>query len=258
MLLMLSGCAAPWQQLDEVAAQGGLSKRIIAGSEFDEVVYRRALAAAAGPLIVFLEGDGLPWAGPKTVSADPTARNPIGLRLALETPGNVAYLARPCYQEFTHGRGCDSALWTQKRYAPEVVVSMASAIRALDSKGTTPIWLVGYSGGGTLAVLIAPRIASVERVITVAADLDTDAWTAVHHYIQLTGSLNPAQLAPLPARIQQVHLYGGHDVNIAPGTIQRFSEGQPSASTLRLASFDHVCCWVRDWPQIWENLAVAR
>ena len=49
------------------------------------------------------------------------------------------------------------------------------------------VTFVGYSGGGVLAVLIAERLDNVAGVITVGANLDTDAWTEHHGYLPLTG-----------------------------------------------------------------------
>lgn len=253
------GCAAPWQRLDSIAARGGLEKRIVIGNEFPEVAYERKSARAApGPLVVFLEGDGLAWSGRTQISADPTPRHPTGLELALATPGKVVYLARPCYQEFTRVPGCSAADWTSDRYSTRTVMSMAAAITSLDPNGASPIWLVGYSGGGTLAVLIAPYVTRLERVITVAGNLDTEAWTRNHGYLPLTGSLNPMSLPPLPARIRQLHLSGARDTNVKPETVQRFAALQHHAVVLSLAEFDHVCCWTQHWAKLWDEIQSQR
>jgi dienelactone hydrolase len=254
-LLLLSSCAAPWHRLDNLAAHGGLYKRVVSGAGFDEVVYERhSDSAPTRPLVVFLEGDGRPWAGPREVSRDPTSRHPVALALALQTPGNVAYVARPCYHEFAQGSGCSPVDWTSDRYSAQTVASMTAAILTLDPGGTSPIWLVGYSGGGTLAVLIAPHLPRAELLVTLAANLDTQAWTRLHGYLPLSGSLNPTDAAPLPARIRQLHLFGGRDGNIPAGTSQRFVAAQPNASARQIEGFDHVCCWVEHWPEIWDEI----
>jgi hypothetical protein len=255
LVLMFAACAAPWRRLDNMAAHGGLHKRVVSGAGFDEVVYERHTdSAPAGPLIVFLEGDGRPWAGPREVSADPTSRHPIALELALRTPGSVAYVARPCYHEFVRDSGCSPVDWTSDRYSARTVARMTAAILTLDPGGTAPVWLVGYRGGGTLAVLIAPHIPRAERLVTLAANLDTEAWTRTHGYLPLTGSLNPSDVAPLPAWIRQLHLFGARDANIPPGTFQRFVAAQSNASARQIEGFDHVCCWVEHWPELWDDI----
>ena len=79
--------------------------------------------------------------------------------------------------------------------------SMASALRRYLSRGDIDrlVWL-GYSGGGTLAMLLAPRFDQTTDVVTVAANLDIDAWTDRHGYSRLSGSLNPAR-QPRAARV---------------------------------------------------------
>jgi pimeloyl-ACP methyl ester carboxylesterase len=254
--LLLGGCAAPWQRLDAIAMQGGFQKRIVSGRDFAEVVYQRPWAnGSSGPLIVFLEGDGLPWSQPRRISSDPTTRHPVALELAIQTPGQVAYLARPCYQEFVHAAGCSPASWTSERYSAQIVASLSAALMALDPGGIQPIWLVGYSGGGALAVLIAPHVPAVERVITVAGNLDTEAWTKKHGYLSLSGSLNPVTAGALPTRIRQVHLVGTRDTNVLPEFTQRFAAVQTNAHVRAFEGFDHVCCWVERWREIWSDIA---
>ena len=52
--------------------------------------------------------------------------------------------------------------------------------------------LIGYSGGGVLAMLLAEQFPATQAVVTVAGNLDTDAWAIEHGYSPLRGSLNPA------------------------------------------------------------------
>ncbi len=258
LIALMGGCAAPWQRLDAIARHGGLDKRIVRGNGFDHVVYERPATvrvpgSPAEPLIVFLEGDGLPWASPERPSADATARDPIGLALALATPGRIAYVARPCYHEFARASGCSPADWTSGRYSLRVIASVAAVIAALDADAA-PLWIVGYSGGGALAVLAAPRLPRLEQLVTVAGNLDTEAWTTMHGYLPLSASVNPATTAPLPASIRQLHLYGTADRNIPPGTAIQFVARQPNARARAMAGFDHICCWTRAWPNIWADI----
>lgn len=113
--------------------------------------------------------------------------------------------------------------------------------------------LVGYSGGGTLAVLTAPRLQGVQAVVTVAANLDIHAWTAHHGYLPLTQSLNPTDMAertPWP----QIHLRGDHDEVVPEATLTRYFATHPFDVEWRYPRNDHVCCWREQWPEIVERL----
>ena len=55
--------------------------------------------------------------------------------------------------------------------------------------GAAKVILVGYSGGGAIAVLLAARRLDVAGVITVSADLDLAYWTQRDGLAPLSGSL---------------------------------------------------------------------
>jgi pimeloyl-ACP methyl ester carboxylesterase len=74
----------------------------------------------------------------------------------------------------------------------------------------------GHSGGGTLAVLLAARLPETVAVVTIAANLDTDAWAAYGGHQDLSGSLSPASCPPLSQQIQQRHYAGGKDRVVPP------------------------------------------
>jgi dienelactone hydrolase len=139
-----------------------------------------------------------------------------------------------------------------------VVASLTVAITHFAGGGAfDSIILVGHSGGGTLATLIAPRVPLVTEVITIGAPLDTSAWTQWHGYLALDESLNPADLAPLPARIVERHLIGTRDTVVPDNTRARYTQRLSAASTIRFDGFDHRCCWEREWPHIWREVALT-
>ncbi len=63
-------------------------------------------------------------------------------------------------------------------------------------------------------MLVAARMEQVRQVVTIAANLDIDAWAEHSGYSRLRGSLNPATQPPLPTHIQQIHLAGGRDLRV--------------------------------------------
>jgi pimeloyl-ACP methyl ester carboxylesterase len=128
---------------------------------------------------------------------------------------------------------------------------MTAALRRILGPGSLhEVTLIGYSGGGVLAMLIAARVEQVRTVVTIAANLDIDAWADHHGYSRLIGSLNPASQPPLQAKIRQIHLVGERDLRVPAHLSEQTIARQPNARLIVMANFDHVCCWERAWPDI--------
>ncbi|MBU1365507.1 MAG: alpha/beta hydrolase [Gammaproteobacteria bacterium] len=264
--LLLSACASlptPAERralADRLAIARGWRAETIRTSDFDLQAYLPARQARSDVLTVYVEGDGLAWLSPSQPSSDPTPRDPLALRLALAQPeGNAAYLARPCQFQPADSPGCSGIYWTESRFASEVVAATNSAIDTLKARtGAKKITLVGYSGGGAVAALVAARRGDVERLITVAGNLNHRAWTSHHRVHPLNGSLNPADEADALSRIWQWHWLGGRDKTIPPGLGQDFANlfAGRSKPVVRIEpEFDHSCCWVEKWPMLWEQMA---
>lgn len=166
------------------------------------------------------------------------------------------YLGRPCYNGTSTDKRCTNALWTSARYSPAVIASMATGLRELQRRHqASELWLFGHSGGGALALLLADRLPDVSRVITIAGNLDTDAWTRHHGYTPLFSSLNPAQQPPLRDSVWQWHLLGGRDAVIPPPLVRPFILSQSQASGFQFDRFSHSCCWQPIWPELLDALA---
>ncbi len=240
---------------DGFAARHGMERGEVGGVRFQHRLYARGEWKTAARVHVYLEGDGTPWTARHRIAADPTPRNPLALRLMAVDPTSAIYVGRPCYFGLAKADGCSPWLWTHGRYGAEVVESMARAIeQALPPEGGRRITLIGYSGGGALAVLIAPHLSGVDELLTVAANLDIDDWSDRHGYDRLTGSLNPADQRPLDARIHQLHLVGGKDDQVPRESISRYLVKNPSARVEVFPEFDHRCCWVERWPELLSQL----
>lgn len=214
-------------------------------------------------LTVYIEGDGFAWLNASTPSADPTPREPLALLLALAQPeGNAVYLGRPCqYPEAQRpldaGREqCPQRYWTDARFAPEVVVATGMAIDTLKTQfGATQVTLVGYSGGGAVAALLAARRNDIEQLITVAGNLDPVAWTRFHHIDPLVGSLNPADEADKLASVPQQHFVGADDAVIPPTLVDRWPQalvGKNNANVRVIKGFSHGCCWGEQWAELYR------
>lgn len=197
---------------------------------------------------IYIEGDGQAVTAQGRPSRDPTPRAPMLLKMLAQDPNPALYLGRPCYFD-TIDPACNPARWTLERYSDATVASMAQTLLAR-IRPQDDLILIGHSGGGALAVLLAPRLPRTCAVITLAGNLDVTAWTRAHGYTPITPSLDPAQQPPLPARIHQWHLAGGQDREIKPEWIQNFAGRQASADYHEIADADHTRVWP-DWFPPW-------
>jgi dienelactone hydrolase len=160
-------------------------------------------------------------------------------------------LGRPCQ----HGLdpACDPTLWTIGRYGEPVVASLVAALRrelhAIRASGRSAqgVVLIGYSGGGTLAFLVAERVTETRAVVTLAGNLDTKRWAEHHGYFPLGLSLNPAERPPLDASVIQIHLLAGQDERVPPFLTEAVIARQKEANFHLHEAFDHECCWAAVW-----------
>ena len=256
----VSSVAERVERLDALAAARQWQKLRLPTADFVLTAYAppamngaQGMGADSPVLTVYIEGDGLAWRTSSRPSDDPTPRSPVGLELALRHPaGAVAYLARPCQNVLAADKTrCAETYWTDRRYAPEVVAASDHAISLLkDRFKAQKLMLVGYSGGGAVAALVAARRSDVVRLVTVAANMDTAAWTALHRISPLLGSLNPADAWPALQTVPQWHWVGERDTNVTAAVVQAYASRFPAAARPHVqvhAGFDHACCWTQEW-----------
>lgn len=257
-IALVVGCASPGTRIDRQARRLGLDRSIVEGPRFEHVVYADISAESVQPLHIYLEGDGRPWIGEHRVALDPTPHRAYALELMALDGYDRIYLSRPCYHELNTSTFCNPLLWTSERYSTEVVDSLEIAIRELvEDQPQRPLTLIGYSGGGVLAMLLAERLEATRAVITIAANLDIDSWTEVHGYSPLTGSINPARQPPLPGRIRQLHLAGAADERVPSAIIEAVATRQRNSEFRVYSGFDHTCCWLDIWSAVLSELSAA-
>lgn len=241
----------------ELAASRGWTDLRISSGRFDLLSFHPRNIQTARRLTIYIEGDGLAWLNRSRPSNDPTPINPIGLRLALSHPsGNAAYLGRPCQYRAIEDDICPSRYWTVARFAPEVVAASNIAINALkDRFGADELILVGFSGGGAIAALVAAQRTDVVRLVTVAGNIDHRAWTDYHNLTPLTGSLNAASYSEQIKSMQQQHFIGVQDLVIPPELALQWPReftGDQGRNLHIDYSADHACCWDRNWPELFD------
>lgn len=243
-----------------IASEAGWHVSTIAADKLHLTSFSPRDVTPNDTLVIFIEGDGLVANRDGVTSNDPSPNNPIGLKLALvHDKSNVAYLARPCQYQL-RDNPCSSTLWTTHRYSFEVISAFNKAISQLKSERKAKnIVLVGYSGGGTIAVLVAARRNDVSKIITVAGNLDTSAWSS-RNQVSLSGSLDPMSVAHAIRHISQTHFAGSRDVNVQPSDTARFVATAQSnnVKAQMISGYDHSCCWVNDWNDLWASTSSTR
>lgn len=256
-VFLLAACALlqhPAERIRSTAAGAGFFP--VELSDKRVKAFLRNGAGGAGPnarLTIYIESDGAPWRTPDDPPHDPTPHKPMVLSMAIgDTVGAVAYLGRPCqYLEPQALAGCDPALWMRGRFSEDAVAAMDLAVSRLKkSAGAAEVNLVGYSGGGTMAALVAARRSDASCLVTIAAPLDTKAWTDAINVSPLDYSLNPADVARKLAPLRQTHFRGRKDTLVPPPTTQRFLSQVPRAQVIDKQQYDHQCCWADDWPEL--------
>ncbi|AEG00998.1 alpha/beta hydrolase family protein [Methylomonas methanica] len=247
-----TGCSTVAEDFARQAKLLNLEREVMRGSNFQHVVYRKSGNSSA-TLHVYIDGDGTPWIAGRPTD-DPTPRNALLLKLMSLDPASSAYVGRPCYHGMHSTDACASRFWLSHRYGEAVVVSLAEVIKHLLRSGRyRRIALIGHSGGGTLAVLLASRLPETVAVVTVAANLDLSAWAAYTENDDLNASLNPAELPALDPSIKQYHFAGGKD-DIVPPALMVNAAKQLGSNLIVIDDYDHVCCWERLWANILDDV----
>lgn len=246
---LLVGCQAPLVQLQELASAHGRQVQSLPGAPFPLVLVGPQQAVNGQRLRVYLEGDGYAWATPSQPSLDPSPRHLLVAELAFTDPRPNLYLARPC--QFVSAPACNAAWWTDRRYAEEVVHSLDQALDQLKTRhGNRDFELIGYSGGATLALLLAVRRDDIALVQTLAGNLSPRRWTKRLKLSPLTGSLEPLEQREQLARVPQRHLLGDTDRVIPRALLDEYQQALGPADCLQtviLAGVSHA----EGWQQVW-------
>ncbi len=218
-------------------------------TEYFQLASWRRIGSSDQPLHVYIEGDGNAFSATGRPTKNPTPLNPLALSLAsLDSHPNVVYLARP-YQYLPVSRFLPESqkYWTTHRYSEKVVRATNAALSeiALEAK-IKEVKVIGFSGGGTIAALLAARRNDITLLATVAGYLDTSG----NH--DLTGSLNPTDFADALKDINQIHFIGTKDVAVPPQIARSYQQktGVAKECFIFLDDTYHHRGWKKHWPQL--------
>ncbi len=253
--MVFAACSSPEQRFATAAEELGYQYSIVEGTEFLHVIFKKGEAKSHLDLHIYLDGDGSPWLGNRWIATNPTPRNTLALDLMNLDPNPALYLGRPCYHGQSEEQPCSPSLWTDERYSKRVVISLASVLKTLFGQlEACRLVLIGYSGGGTLAMLLAEHLPQIHGIVTIAGNLAVGAWTQYHRYTPLIGSLDPALRPPLNPDIFQLHMVGAKDWNIPVELTRPIIRRQQNAEFLVYDDFSHRCCWEEVWPSVLKKI----
>ncbi len=272
-LLLISGCStlSPNNRLPDPAARIVMAQELAttAGLESASIVTRKPSGQgfrlqafyrqgnSSQPISVYIEGDGHAW-GRTAPSPNPTPTNPLALRLAtLDKADQLLYLGRPC--QFTLS-ACQQKYWTSHRMSTEVIEAYGDALQQWSIRtGNSQFRLVGFSGGGGIAALLAAHIQNdpslgikVVDLRTIAGNLNHQQWTTSLNLLPLTGSLNPSDQAQALKQLPQLHFIGSADVIIPPSIYQSYRQSLGASGCVHHKMLDaqHVRGWLELWPSL--------
>jgi pimeloyl-ACP methyl ester carboxylesterase len=202
-------------------------------------------------MTIYIEGDGAGWFFRTIPPRNPTPHQSLVAAMAAEDQNQlVMYLARPCqFIDVQTIKECDESMWTDGRFSTQVIAMSNQAIdKALRNLPTVRLNLVGHSGGGTLATLIAAQRSDVNCLVTMASPLDITAWARALLIAPLTRSQNPAKPNANLQQIRQTHFLGENDRIVTKESIGEYRNFPRDAEFMTISGFDHRRYWVEQWP----------
>lgn len=253
-LSAVTACGSPAAKLYAQAEQLNLQTLELPGGAYRLAAFYKPGQAGDLTLHVYLEGDGRPWQQGRWPAADPTTRSSLMLPLLALDTKPALYLGRPCYNGRAADPGCEAKLWTSARYGEAVVGAMAAALDGFRAaRGFRRLVLMGHSGGGGLAMLLAGRLPQTSAIVTLAGNYDIDIWAEHHHYLPLHESLNPARQPE--TGIPEWHFLAERDQTVPPDLFLAALLRRPRAHVEVIPAIDHHDGWRKLWPQILNRIA---
>ena len=206
-----------------LACSNDFSKVLIKSGKFTLTTYQK-IKDPKGIVVFYIEGDGFAFVDSNRISHNPTPLRPMLLELAtLDNRDNIVYLARPCqYTDLKLDKACTNYYWTCARMSKDIVISITGVIQQIAQN--REVSLVGFSGGGGIAILVAPYISKLKNIITIAGNLDIEAFADSHNAIKMSNSFNPLAFVNYVKNIPQIHISGSQDKVVPSLIAQKFTK----------------------------------
>jgi len=229
-----------------------MTEQTITSGPFKIIVLSRLLDTNQ-PITVYLEGDVRDWVPAAPPGTDNTPDEELGLRLAKIDPAdNVIFIAHPCQfgiDDFI----CYGETWEKGRLAQQSLDSINRALTyALASVPHPQLNLVGYSGGGAIAALLAARRHDVISLRTIAANLDPNGNGRTHVTEPRDDFIDPMLISPRLASLPQEHFVGDKDVFVPPFLTENFVNTMGRSFCVKVTHVPeatHRTGWEQAWKQ---------
>jgi hypothetical protein len=205
--------------------------------------------------VIYFEGDGLVINKYGEVAINPTPTDPMAIRLASVDSRNLTKVVITRPYHYTKDHIPDPKYWTTARYSTEVIQATIEAIQFCQQKfHFETVEFVAYSGGASVALLVAAKFKNLQRIITFAGNLDHSQWTHYHQTQPLSLSLNPLENREKLREIPQIHFLGTEDANttIDLGLQYKQKLGSEKICIIPIKGFEHDS----NWPDIWKEQIV--
>ncbi|HJK87765.1 MAG TPA: alpha/beta hydrolase [Candidatus Megaira endosymbiont of Hartmannula sinica] len=259
------------RQINIHSSKHNFKKELIQTKDFVLTSYQK-ITDKEKPIIFYIEGDGRAFNRHGQITKNPTPKHNTLFTLAtIDKKENIVYLARPCqYTDISLNPICNNNLyWSNGRLSEKVISNINQAIKIIrnavnSEKQTNRFSLVGFSGGGGVAILIAAQNPNIVKdIITIAGNLNHVKFNKYHKVSPMDKSLNPIDYSNIIKNIPQIHLSGGKDFIVPKFIAEEFTNktNYTNKKNNKLICAKHIISkqsthsnWSKYWEQNLEKL----
>ncbi len=249
-LLFLSlffSCSTATEKLITLGSLNGFEAKEVKTDKFTVKILGRTFTKTE-PVRFYIQGDGNGFTRYRPAK-NPTPRGFLVPEMTfLDWSPNRIYMARPCmYVDLGNEKNCEFKKWTLEKYSKEMVNALNQVIDKYKLDPKQKIELVGYSGGGAMAILVAAHRNDVQSIRTIAANLSSNSLTKHYSHTPLEG-LDPIDFAQKVSQIPQIHFYGDSDSVIPSWVSENFVKRSKSKCVHRIkVEATHTKGWIEKW-----------
>ncbi len=252
---IISACASYPSIKPETEAIDGKMQLIETPSNGFVLTSFQRLQNTNAPIRIYIEGDGFAWITRTQASNNPTPKNALALKLALQdTSPNVIYLARPCQYSLDKSPKCNLSHWTDARFSPEIIKLLNDSLNAIKSAHPQQSFeLIGYSGGATIALMLAAGRDDILNVRTVAGNLSPNLVNHLHKVSEMPNAADPITISNKTAAIPQLHFYGTDDKVVPKVIAETYLKSiidKGCAKIIAVENTSHEYGWLEAWPAL--------
>ncbi len=245
IFLFLCNCTyvkdVPWQKVSADFKNRGFAQKTYYQKTFNIFTLEK-ISDAAKPLHIYIEGDGFAYVNKFRPSIDPTPRSTFLLDLiARDNAANIVYIARPC--QYVDSEFCEEKFWTLERFSAPTIQAISSVVNRYQNY---EIHLIGYSGGGLMALHLPQK--NIKTIRTIAGNLDLEEFVKLHKISPLkTPKIDYERLSKIP----QIHFIGSRDEIIPLQIFSAYHKKLPSKNCVKIKITPNAS-HNENWQQLWN------